>query len=244
MLLIRFFCLSFVSICCNFDTMVNVLPKQTIFGNSFITVLSGDVSFRQQHVFYLLHQITLGGWMRLLHSFVSETPPWTIASDDLRTDNITEWFQSNNSKYLSSPNGLSNLASYMEFDEIRFYCRTKTPGFVTHFKTLTNKRGFEALRYFRDSSVSTLPYLCNSFHAFDDDTTAMGSNCKYIGVATDGVNGHWSIASEIVKNRRLYGNTYMWFRKAAWGAATIRCYTHSASGNAKIKNGTFEITVR
>jgi len=187
-----------------------------------------------------------GGWLRLVHAFVPEiTDQWNVIDAEDVVDNITEWFESNTTKYLSSPVGLGMLSNYMNYDEIRFYCRTDKPGYVNHFKTLKNERGFAVVDYFRNSSITLLPRMCKSFHAFEDDTTSNGVNCATIGPqTTDEVNGHWSIGSSVNTNMRIYKNTYVIKSLASYGLNQIRCHTHSALGNARIENGTFEISLR
>jgi len=189
-----------------------------------------------------------GGWMRILYGFVQDattlTPPYVMVKDADRTDNITEWFQSNNTKYLTSPKGLGNLNNYMEFNEIRFYCRSDAPGFVSHFKTLKNERGLAVINYFRNESITSLPHMCYSVHAFEDDNTEMVKNCKYIGTSSDGINGHWSHSNEIHRNKRIYKDVYVHAGTASWGVSTLRCHTHGAKGNTKLQNATFEYTVR
>jgi len=136
--------------------------------------IHGDNEKSEAFEVYCEMEFDEGGWLMLVnHTSYGSGNDTPIAEQT--TDDLKEYFTSNNSKYLKSPNGLLNLYNKMKFIQLRLYCYRDTPGRTIHIKTL-DKTGNSALTWLLKKHSQLTPF-CKSYFRYDDDTSELTFKC-------------------------------------------------------------------
>ena len=157
------------------------------------------------------------------------------------TDDINDIVASNYTKYLSS-NGFQSLRTFVNFEQVRFYCTTDHPGRTIHLKTMPHPTYYQMLDFL--GTARTAPIHFQSVELYPDDDAILSRDRRRWGYNGGSYHNEF-LGSSGFPSTGLYQDALVIYGERTWHVGYLNrliCDTYGADPNMRFS--TWQIFIK